>query len=60
MPGRLDRQELSGKIRLLEHSKFDARAGPLPYASCYPYLRLVTHFKFLIVGPDHKMVTKRP
>ncbi len=24
------------------------------------YLRLVTHFKFLIVGPDQKMVTKRP
>ncbi len=24
------------------------------------YLRLVTHFKFLIVGPDQSMVTKRP
>ncbi len=26
----------------------------------YTYLRLVTHFIFLIKGPDQKMVTKRP
>ncbi len=26
----------------------------------YTYLRLVTHLKCAIVGPDHKMVTKRP
>ncbi len=25
-----------------------------------PYLRSVTHFKFVFVGPDQKMVTKRP
>ncbi len=24
------------------------------------YLRLVTHFQFLIVGPDQEMATKRP
>ena len=24
------------------------------------YLRLVTHFKLLMVGPDQNMVTKRP
>ena len=26
---------------------------------CITHLRLVTHFKFFIVGPDQKMVTKR-
>ncbi len=34
-------------------------AGATPGAVVMAYLRVVTHFKFLIVGPDQKMVTKR-
>ena len=34
--------------------------GAMDATKPYSNYRLVTHFKFLIVGPDQKMVTKRP
>ncbi len=33
---------------------------PFQKVGGFAYLRLVTHFKFLIVGPEQKLVTKRP
>ncbi len=37
-----------------------AGSGPAPDWYCHAYLRLVTDLKLLFVGPDQKMVTKRP
>ena len=48
--GRPDPQ--NGRFPTLEKFKTPSRK--------YTYLRIVTHCEFLIVGPDQKMITKRP
>ncbi len=40
--------------------KISGEAEPTAPISFLPYLRCVTHCKFLIVGPDQKMGTTRP
>ncbi len=57
-------QAYPGIRSLASPGSFPARSRPYPVyilaISRLSYLRLATHFKFLIVGPDQNMVTKQP